>query len=99
LEILDSLFNRITKRAWGDWQQELRGEANALKAELEEASRAQLAKMWEADKRYREELARARAEQERQQRIMVGIAVGLVTVAVLAVLITLLVLLSGPAGP
>lgn len=98
LEILDSLFTRITTQPWGDWQRELRGEANALKEELEAASQAHLARMWETDRQYREELAQARAEQERQQRIIVGVAVGLVALAVLAVLIALLIVI-GPAGP
>jgi predicted amidophosphoribosyltransferase len=98
LEILDSLFARVTGRR-AEWLRQLREEAPAIKVQQEEASQARLAGMWADETRRREELARARAERDRQQRIIVGVAVGIVAIIVIAILVTLMITMSRTPGP
>ena len=98
MEILDSLFARVTGTRV-DWLRQVREEAPAIKAEQEEASQARLADMWAAEERRREELARARAERDRQQRIIVGVTVAIVTIVVVAVLVALVIAVSRTPGP
>ena len=88
LEILDALFSRVALTNT-DWLRERRQEAPSVKAEEETASQARIAEMWAIEARRREALAQARAERDRQQRIIVSVAVGVVALAIVAVLVTL----------
>ena len=84
--MLDALFVRATT-ATTDWLQQQRDEAPAIKAQQEAASQARLAEMWAADERRREGLARAQAEHDRRQKIIVATTVALVAVFVIAAIV------------
>jgi len=87
---LDSLFARITgSRA--DWLREAREESEAIKSQEEEASQSRLADMWAVEERRREALAQARAERDRQQRILVTVAVSIFALILLGLLVALVV--------
>ena len=87
--ILSSLFDRVTTRP-GGWLDDVRQEATILKTEQTELADAQLAEMWEIEKRRREALARAQAERDRQQRVLftlIGVIAALLIIAGLISLI------------
>ncbi|MEE8390864.1 MAG: zinc ribbon domain-containing protein [Anaerolineae bacterium] len=90
--VLGSLFDRVTGTR-GDWLNQVRESAPAIKAQQEAASEAQLAEMWAVERRRREALARAQAERDRQQRFIftaLGIVVAIIIVGTLvAVVISL----------
>lgn len=86
LDILDAVIARAAKQR-AEWLREVREEAARIKALEEEASQARMAEMWEAEKQRLEELARARAERDRQQRIIMAIAIGAVALFLLIALI------------
>jgi hypothetical protein len=86
--ILGSLFDRVTSTR-GGWLDELREEATELKARQEAVADAQLAEMWEIERRRREAMARAQAERDRQLRVIftvVGIIAALGIVALVVAL-------------
>jgi len=88
LVTLDALFERVTGQAT-DWLREAREQAPAIKAQEESASQARLAEMRSADARRRETLAQARAERDRQQRIVVAVTVFVVALVIVVALISL----------
>lgn len=96
LDILEALFARIAGTRT-DWLRQVREGAPVLKAQEETASQARLAEMWEAEARRREDLERARAERDRQQRVLWTVAI-VVLVIVLA-LIALTLVISSPPSP
>jgi len=96
--MLEALFARATG-ATADWLQQQRDAAPAIKAQEEAASQARLAKMWAAEERRREELARAQAERDRQQGIIVAVTVAIVALLVIAVIIVVAITTSGAPNP
>ncbi len=88
LEILDSLFARVTGTR-AQWLREVREGAPAIKAQEEAASESRLAEMWAAETRRREALAQARAERDRQQRIIIAVTASIVILVIIAILIGL----------
>lgn len=98
LEILEALFARATV-ATADWLQQQRDEAPAIKAQQAAASQARLAKMWATEEHRREELARAQAERDRQQEIIVTATVVIVTLLIIATLIIVALTVSRTPSP
>ena len=97
LELVDKLFARVTSGR-ADWLRDVQQEAAGMKADAEAASQARLEAMWAEETERQKGLAEARIEQERQQRIILMVAVGVAVVVILAVVVTLL-LTAGNAGP
>ncbi len=94
--VLGPLFERVVRRR-GDWLDETRTEAERIKAQEEAASQARMAQMWEIEERRLEALARARAERERQHRILWAItAVIFLIIVVFIIAMTVLTAHSGP---
>jgi predicted amidophosphoribosyltransferase len=90
LDVLNALFARATGET-AHWLHQTREEATAVKARQEAASQARLTEMWAAEQRRREELAQARAERDRQMRILWGVvAVLFFIVAVIVIVATIL---------
>jgi hypothetical protein len=89
--ILGSLFERVTSTRSG-WLDEVREEATELKAQQEAIADAQLAEMWEIERRRREAMAQAQAERDRQQRLILT-AIGIV--AALCIIAVVIALASG----
>jgi ribosomal protein L40E len=88
--ILGSLFERVTSTRSG-WLDEVRHEATGLKAQQEAVADAQLAEMWEIERRRREAMARAQAERDRQQRLIIT-AIGIVAVlCIIAIVVSLVI--------
>lgn len=98
MEILDPLFARVTGTQ-GDWLRQVREEASTIKARQEAASKARLSGMWAAEMHRREALAQARAERDRQQRIIVAITVAIVVFVIIAVLVALVITTSRTPSP
>ncbi len=96
LEILESLFNRVTGTR-GDWLRQVREEAPAIKVQQEAMSQARLAEMWSTEARRRETLAQAQVEQKRQERFIVAVAIAVVAIVITAVLVALAIMTHGPA--
>ena len=87
--VLGSLFDRVTSTRSG-WLDEVREEATELKAQQEAVADAQLAEMWEIERRRREAMARAQAELDRQQRLVftvIGIVVALCIIVIIVSLV------------
>jgi hypothetical protein len=89
--ILGSLFERVTSTRSG-WLDEVREEATELKAQQEAIADTQLAEMWEIERQRREALARAQAERDRQQRLILT-AIGII--AALCIIAVIIALVSG----
>jgi t-SNARE complex subunit (syntaxin) len=83
---LDALFARATGET-AHWLRQTREEATTLKSRQEAASQARLAEMWDAEQHRREELRQARAERDRQIRIMWGIVAVLFLIVVTVVIV------------
>ena len=90
LEILGSLFDRVTKKR-GDWLNQAREEAPEIKAQQEATSQARLAEMWAVEERRREALAQARGERDRQQRVIVTVATVFVALVIIVILIAVVI--------
>lgn len=88
LEILDTMLERLTTTR-GRWLHELQREAPSLKAQAEQESQARLERMWAQERAHREELQRALLERERQQRLLIILAVAAVALALTGALIVL----------
>jgi Flp pilus assembly protein TadB len=86
LDATDALFARLTTRT-PDQLRRLRKTGAEIKAEQESASKARLKEMWADEARRREEQAIARAERERQERLIIALAVALVVVAVVVAIV------------
>ena len=97
LEILDSLFDRVTGTR-ADWLLRVREDAPTIKAQEEEASRSRLADMWAAETRRREALMQARAERDRQQRIIMTVTISIVALVVILILVALAIVMSRLPG-
>ncbi|MEA3340897.1 MAG: zinc ribbon domain-containing protein [Chloroflexota bacterium] len=98
LDMLEALFARATGTT-ADWLQQQRDAAPAIKAQEEAASQTRLAKMWAAEERRREELARAQTERDRQQKIIVTITIAIVALLVIAAIIVVAITTSGAPSP
>lgn len=96
--MLEALFARATGTT-ADWLQQQRDAAPAIKAQEEAASQTRLAKMWAAEERRREELARAQTERDRQQKIIVTITIAIVALLVIAAIIVVAITTSGAPSP
>ena len=96
--MLEALLTRATG-ATADWLQQQRDAAPAIKAQEEAASQARLAKMWAAEERRREELGRAQAERDRQQKIIVTITIAIAALLVIATVIVAAITASGAPSP
>ena len=90
LDIVDAMFSRLTSST-GDQLRRVREGGVSAKAREEAASEARLAEMWAEEERRRQELAQARAERERQERVMINIALGVVAFIVLVAIIVAVV--------
>jgi len=66
----------------------LQSSMTSVKEEAEQASQARLSEMWARDNARLEAMAKAKAKQQRQERLLWAIA----TIAILAVLITIVAL-------
>lgn len=98
LDVVDAMFTRLL-RTTPDRLRRVRQAGATIKAQEEAASEARLAKMWAEDERRRQELAHARAERLRRERLGVALVVGVgVIVVVMAVVIASLAAGSAP-GP
>ena len=96
--ILGSLFSRITGTR-GDWLSHARESASTIKAQQEATSKAQLTKMWTIERRRREDLARAQAERDRQQRIIFTVLGIIVAIIIVGTLIAMGISLTQPPVP
>jgi len=84
IDIVSVMAERRAQGFRGTLQQQ-RDSANQLKQEDEIASQKRLASMYEVEERRQAHLARQRAEQTRQQNLLLGAAIGLIVVFVIAV--------------
>ena len=98
LDLLDILFARAAQQR-SDWLDEVREDASEIKAQQEAASQAQLAQMWEVERQRRKSLAEARAERDRQQRIILTVIGVVVALIVIGVLVSIVLSLSQPPAP
>lgn len=98
LDMLGAMFARLAGGTTG-WLRQTREEALSIKAREEVASQARLAEMRAADARRREALARAQAERDRQQRIIVAMTVAVVALVILVVLIAFVLTTVCTPGP
>lgn len=98
LDVMGELFTRAT-RDTAAWLQQQRDEAPAIKAQEEAASQVRLAEMWAVERRRREELALAQAEHDRQQKIIVAVAVAIVSALVIAALVIVAITVSHTPNP
>jgi len=89
-QVLDQLFERVTTTRT-DWLRQVREEASAIKAQDEAASQARLAEMWATDERRREAIAQARAERDRQQRVMWSVALVVIVIFVVLVIVAIVI--------
>ena len=96
--ILGSLFSRITGTR-GDWLGQARESASTIKAQQEATSKAQLTEMWAIERRRREDLARAQAERDRQQRIIFTVLGIIVAIIIVGTLIAMAISLTQPPVP
>jgi hypothetical protein len=98
LGTLEALFARVTgERA--DWLRQVREQAPAIKDQEELASQVRLAEMRAAEGGRREVLAQARAERDRQQRIIVAATVAVVAIVIVVALIAFVITVSGTPSP
>jgi RNA polymerase subunit RPABC4/transcription elongation factor Spt4 len=98
LDMLDALFARVTGEADG-WLQEVREEAPVLKAQQEAESQARLTEMWTAEAHRQETLAQARAERDRQERLIITATAVFVALVVIVVLVVVVITVSGTRNP
>lgn len=98
LEMLEALFARVTGERAG-WLRQVREQAPTIKAQEKLASQARLAEMRAAEARRREVLAQARAERDRQQRIIVAVTVAIVALVIVVALIAFAITVSGTPSP
>lgn len=96
--ILGSLFDRITTTR-GDWLRQVRESASTIKTQQEATADAQMAEMWEIERRRREALAQAQAERDRQQRIIFTVLGVIVAFIVVGTLIAVAVSLTQTPVP
>jgi len=94
LVAVDEVFARLTRSTAVQLRrtQELGAEIKALE---EAASEARLAKMWAEEEERQAELARARTECQRQERLMVTIAIGMAAIIVISAIVAAIVLGGG----
>ncbi len=85
LDVLEHIAIRRTEDA-AERLRRLQREAPALKLEAERESQARLARMWTQDRARLEALARAKAQQQRQEKILWTLA----SLAIIALLIAIL---------
>ena len=97
LEILDSLFTRVTGMG-ARWLGEVRNGSPAIKAQQEAASQARLAGMWGDEMRRREALAQAEAERDRQESIIVTATVIVVAIFIVVGIVALAIAIVGAPG-
>jgi len=96
LDAVDQMFARLTRSTTA--QLHRTRELGADIKDLEEAaSEARLAKMWAEEEERRAELAQARAERQRQERLMITIAIGVVAIIVITAIVAAIVLGGGAA--
>jgi len=96
LDAADQMFARLT-RSTATQLRRTRELGADIKALEEAASEAQLAKMWAEEEARQAELAQARAERQRQERLMITIAIGVAAIIVVAAIVAAIVLGSGAA--
>jgi hypothetical protein len=87
LDVLEHIATRRAETTAGRITR-LQSEMTPLKEEAERASQARLEKMWAKDRARMEALAKAKVEQERQERLLWTIA----AVAIVALVIGIVVL-------
>ncbi|MCP4536776.1 MAG: zinc-ribbon domain-containing protein [Chloroflexi bacterium] len=95
LDFLQVLFARASQQR-SDWLDELREDASDIKVQQEAASQARLAEMWTVERQRRQELAEARAERDRQQRIILTVLGVVIAIIVVGVFISIAVSLTQP---
>jgi len=85
---LDLLEHIAARRAVTDAGrlQQMQSEAARLKEETERASRERISKFWALEQARLESLAKAKAEQQRQERLIVVLVSAVMLVAVLAII-------------
>lgn len=88
LAILDTMFDRLTATR-GKLLSQLQREAPAVKARAEEASTSRLQQMWQEEAEGRDELQQALRERERQQRLLMALAITILALAAVMGAITL----------
>jgi ribosomal protein L40E len=98
LDFLSVLFARAAQRR-SDWMDDLREGASEIKAQQEAASQAQLAELWDAERQRRKALAEARAERDRQQRIIMTVLSVVIGIIVIGVLGAIAISLTQPPAP
>jgi len=89
--IVEPILERVTSGRYG-WLTRVQQDADSVKELEEKASQARLSAMWEIEAQRREELSQARAERERQQRILVWGSVGIAAAFIAIILITFILL-------
>lgn len=91
LDAVDQMFARLTRSTTAQLRRTR--ELGADIKDLEEAaSEARLAKMWAAEEEMQAELARARAECQRQERLMITVAIGVAAIIVITAILAAIVL-------
>jgi hypothetical protein len=96
LDAVDQMFARLT-RSTATRLRRTRELGADIKALEEAASEARLAKMWAEEEERQAELARARVERQRQERLMITIAIGVAAIILIAAIIAVIVLGGGAA--
>jgi type IV secretory pathway component VirB8 len=92
------MFARLT-RSTPDQLRRVRQTGATIKAKEEAASEARLAKMWAEEERRREELAHARAERARQERLAVAVALGVGAIVVVIAIIVAIITTGSASVP
>ena len=95
---LNILEHIAARRAEGDGERlrRLQSEASKIKQETERSSRERLDKLWAQDRARLETLARNKAEQQRQEHVLITVMVVAVAVLILAVIVLAAVSRLGP---
>lgn len=97
LAIVDAMFTRLT-RTTSDQLRRVREGGVSAKEKEDAASEERLAEMWAEENRRRQALAQARAERDRQERVMVTVALGVVAFVILVAIIVAIIATSGAPG-
>lgn len=91
LNAVDYMFARLTRNTAAQLRR-TRELGIDVKALQEAASKARLDKMWAEEEERQAELAQARAERQRQGRLMITIAIGVAAMMVIAAIVAAIVL-------
>jgi len=97
LAIVDAMFTRLT-RTTSDQLRHVRESGVSAREREDAASEERLAKMWDEEDRRRQALAQARAERDRQERVMVTVALGVVAFVIVVAIIVAIIATSGAPG-